>query len=148
METRSLCGSLPGFDSQAPKGIRIVSSVFWRLGILKMKPPGKLYQFHVANLQEIDRAMKRVARSLREAISKGDEITVSSFMRLYALLVGAWAECRLRKLIYEPNGFDSSEREIIQTKGTQLKQWQTAIEIAFRKQYKIPKAPLTANNLA
>lgn len=112
-----------------------------------MKPPKKLYQFHVANLQEIDRAMGRVARSLRAATSQGDEITVSSFMRLYALLLGAWAECRLRKLVYEPKGFDDSERDTIRAENTQLKRWQKAVEVAFRRQYKIPKAPITANVL-
>ena len=112
-----------------------------------MKSPKKLYQFHVANLQEIDRAMERIARSLRAAISQGDEITVSSFMRLYALLLGAWSECRLRKLVYEPQGFDDSERDAIRAESTQLKQWQKAVEIAFRRQYKIPKAPLSASVL-
>jgi hypothetical protein len=123
------------------------SSAFWRLGIHKMKPPKKLYQFHVANLQEIDRAMKRVARSLRAATSQSDEITVSSFMRLYALLLGVWAECRLRKLIYEPKGFNDSERDTIRAESTHLKQWQKAVEVGFRRQYKIPKAALTAGVL-
>lgn len=112
-----------------------------------MKTPRKLYQFHVANLREIDRAMERVARSLRNAISRGDETMVSSFMRLYALLLGAWAECRLQKLIYEPKGFDDSERDIIQAKRTQLERWQTVIDVAFRRQYRVTKAPLTTDSL-
>jgi hypothetical protein len=123
------------------------SSAFWRVGIEKVKPPEKLYQFHVANLQEIDRAMERVARALRTAISKGDAITVSTFMRLYALLLGAWAECRLRKLTYEPQGFAVSERDTVCAESTQLEQWQKAVEVAFRKQYKVAKASLTADTL-
>jgi len=113
-----------------------------------MKPPEKLYRFHVANLQEIDRAMDKVARSLRMAISQSDEFSVSAFMRLYALLLGAWAECRLRKLIYEPQAFNDSERDLIATESTQLNQWQKAVEIAFRRQYKISKANLSASNLS
>jgi hypothetical protein len=112
-----------------------------------MKPPKKLYQFHVANLQEIDHAMEKIARSLRASVSQGDEATVSAFMRLYALLLGSWAECRLRKLIYEPQGFNSAERELIQSEGTQLKQWQKAVEVAIRRQYNLPKANLSANVL-
>src|SRR5262245_7658986 len=100
-----------------------------------MKPPKKLYQFHVANLQEIDRAMDKIARSLRAFVSQGDETSVSEFMRLYALLLGAWAECRLRKLIFEPQSFDDGERKIIQDESTQLKQWQKAVELSFRRQY-------------
>jgi len=91
--------------------------------------------------------MERLARSLRAAISQSDEATVSSFMRLYALLLGAWAECRLRKLMYEPQGFDDSERDTISAEGTQLTQWQKAVEVAFRRQYKVSKAPLSAGVL-
>jgi hypothetical protein len=112
-----------------------------------MKPAKKLYQFHVANLQEIDRAMDKTARSLSLAISQSDEITASAFMRLYALLLGAWAECRLRKLIYEPQGFDDGERNTIQIESTQLNQWQKAVVVAFRRQYKIPKAVLSIDVL-
>lgn len=113
-----------------------------------MKPAKKLYQFHVANLQEIDRAMDKIARFLRMAISQNDEITASAFMRLYALLLGAWAECRLRKLVYEPKGFDETERNIVKSESTQLEQWQKAVEVAFRRQYKIPKAVLSASVLS
>ncbi|MCC7188747.1 MAG: hypothetical protein IT312_08400 [Anaerolineales bacterium] len=112
-----------------------------------MKTPKKLYQFHVANLREIDHAMDKIARSLRASISQNDEATVSAFMRLYALLLGTWAECRLRKLIYEPQGFIDTEREKIRAESTQLKQWQKAVEVAFRRQYKIPKAVLSSSVL-
>jgi hypothetical protein len=112
-----------------------------------MKPPEKLYQFHVANLREIDHAMKRVARSIRAAVSREDASTASSFMRLYALLLGAWAECRLRKLIYEPKGFGNLARDAIRGESTQLEQWQMAVEVAFRRQYNVPKAPLTVHTL-
>ena len=91
--------------------------------------------------------MDKIARSLRASISQGDEATNSAFMRLYALLLGTWAECRLRKLMYEPQGFIDTERETIQTESTQLKQWQKAVEVAFRRQYKIPKAVLSADIL-
>jgi hypothetical protein len=112
-----------------------------------MKPPDKLYEFHVANLRAIDTAMSRVARSLREAISIEDNKTISAFTRLYALLLGAWAECRLRKLIYEPNGFDEQERILIRSKSTQLERWQTAVETAFRKHYNVPRACLSDTTL-
>jgi hypothetical protein len=113
-----------------------------------MKSPKRIYKFHVANLQEIDYAMGRVASSLRTAISKGDGKTTSSFMRLYALLLGAWAEERLKKLIYEPNGFTKPERDIILVPSTRLEQWQKALELGFRRQYKVPKAHLSESSLS
>lgn len=113
-----------------------------------MKPPHKLYRFHVANLQAIDTAIKRVTRSLRAAISSGDEKTICAFVRLYAFLLGAWAECRLCKLVYEPNGFNEEERTDIRSRSTQFEQWHTTVEIAFRKRYNVPKAPLSDESLA
>lgn len=112
------------------------------------KSPQKLYQFHVANLQEIDRAMDRIARSVRSAVSQNDKITISSFIRLYALLLGAWAECRLQKMLYEPKGFNDLQRELIYSESTQMKKWEKAVEIAFRQQYKIQKATLSENVLS
>ena len=112
-----------------------------------MKSQEKLYQFHVENLREINRAMEKIARSLRTFISQSDETSTSSFMRMYSLLLGAWAECRLRKLIYEPHSFINDERNQIQSQHSQLYQWQKTVEIAFRRQYNIPKASLSINVL-
>jgi hypothetical protein len=112
-----------------------------------MKPPNKLYEFHVENLRAIDLAIDQVARSLRRAVSREDEKTTLSFTRLHALLLGAWAECRLRKLIYEPNGFDKQERALVHSKDTQLKRWRAAVEAAFRKHYDVPSAPLSDSTL-
>lgn len=112
-----------------------------------MKTPEKLYEFHVANLHAIEIALDNVARTLREAISKNDVKTMPSFMRLYALLLASWAECRLSKLLYEPRGFTDLERSGIVSRGTQIERWMVAIEVAFRKHYNIPRADLSINTL-
>lgn len=108
-----------------------------------MKPPKELYSYHVHNLRAIDRAMHRLALAFRHAISVRDDDTVASFTPLYALLLGAWAECRLQKLMYEPAGFDQGERGAIRSQGAQLNQWQAAVQLAFQKQYNVTKATLT-----
>lgn len=112
-----------------------------------MRTPEKLYEFHVENLRAIEAAMDRVALSLRRAISREDKETISSFTRLYALLLGAWAECRLRKLIYEPTGFDDQDRSLVTSQSTQLERWQNAVEIAFRKHYDVGSATLSDSTL-
>ena len=104
----------------------------------------KLYKFHVSNLNEIHEAMGRTALVVREAIGKGETLKVSSFTKLFALLLGAWAECRLQKLLHEKSGFATKERDLIRQKDSQLEQWREAIKIAFRKQYKLRKAPFSA----
>ncbi len=84
----------------------MVSSALWRPGVVfcdrdsAMKPPRKLCRFHVANLRSVDATIDRVARILRDSIAKQDEQTTHSFVRLYALLLAVWAECRLCKLLY------------------------------------------------
>ena len=120
-------------------------SVFLR--IIIMKPPEKLYHFHVANLQAIDAAMERVARALRDAIARNDTQTVDAFVRLYALLLGAWAECRLCKLLFESTGFIQQARADILEVSHQLDRWHKAVDTAFRTCYGVPRAPLSERSL-
>ena len=105
--------------------------------------PSKLYQFHVANLREIELAISHTARLSRSAIASRDpQRSLRSLLWLYSFLIGAWAECRLRKLLHEEYGFNDREREQILLKSTQLEQWQDTVDSAFRKHHKIKKASL------
>ncbi|MFQ5852626.1 MAG: hypothetical protein ACE5JU_18870 [Candidatus Binatia bacterium] len=113
-----------------------------------MRSSEKLYRFHVENLRTIDTALQRVTRSLRDAISRSDDETTFAFVRLYALMLGAWAECRLSKLLYEPNAFNESERHCIRERSTQFDRWSVTVEIAFRKHYHVPRATLSESTLS
>lgn len=107
----------------------------------------KLYRFHVTNIHSIEIAMKNVALATRTAISEENNTRVKSFVSLYALLLGAWAETRLSKLLYENKGLTDNQRNLVNSESTQLDKWLRIIEVAFRKHYKIPKAPLNNSNL-
>jgi len=74
--------------------------------------------------------------------SRDPQRSLRALVRLYAFLVGAWTECRLKKLLYEEFGFSEVERTKILEKSTQLEQWQETVDLAFRKHHKIPKAKL------
>src|SRR5262249_5600999 len=101
----------------------------------------RLYSQHVANLRELELAVSHVARLARSAISSGDpQRSVQSLVRLYAFLIGAWAECRLKKLLFEDNGFSPEERAKVLAEDTQLKQWQTCVDESFRKHHNIRRA--------
>jgi hypothetical protein len=113
-----------------------------------MKSPDKLYRFHVTNLNTVNTAIRRVGLTLREAISKEEKETIHAFVRLYAFLLGAWIECRLKKLLFEQNGFDENERALVLANNTQLDQWKYTIDLGFRKHYSIPRAKLSTNNLS
>jgi len=107
----------------------------------------KLYRFHVTNIHSIEIALKHSALATRAAISEDNQPAVKSFVSLYALLLGAWAETRLRKLLYENNGLSVSERKAVVGQPTQLDQWLKVIELALRKHYNVPTAPLNNQNL-
>jgi hypothetical protein len=104
-----------------------------------------MYSHHVANLRELERALVQTARLAKREIAGGDaQQCLRALLRLYAFLLGAWAECRLQKLLHEQYGFSDDERSLVLSAETQLAQWQQAVDLAFRKHHKVPKAELNA----
>ncbi|WP_260983961.1 hypothetical protein [Pseudomonas oryzihabitans] len=102
----------------------------------------------MANLRELELAISHTGRLARTEIgSKDPQKSLRSLLRLYAFLVGAWAETRLKKLLHEEFGFTEIERSRINLKKSQLEQWQETVDLAFRKHHKIAKAPLNNVNL-
>lgn len=132
------------FESSPPKLMR----VSFGGGDCVGRNPTKLYKQHVANLRELEAALVNVARLCRAAIALRDpQRTVRTLLRLYAFLLGAWAECRLCKLLHEELGFSEVERSRISESDTQLAQWQSTVDLAFRKHYKITRAELNQQTL-
>lgn len=81
------------------------------------RKPSKLYEFHVANLSEIEHSIRAVERFARNEVGLGNpENSLQSLLRLYAFLIGAWAETRLNKLLHEEFGFSKEERALITAK--------------------------------
>lgn len=123
-------------------------SDFWRWLFNLSRKPSKIYAYHVANLRELELAISHTGRLARtEIASKDPQRSLQSLLRLYAFLVGAWAETRLKKLLHEECGFDETERNRVESKKTQLEQWQETVDLAFRKHHGIAKAPLNRMNL-
>ena len=112
------------------------------------RTPSKIYEYHVANLRELQLALSHTGRLARtEIASKDPQRGLRSLLRLYSFLVGAWIETRLRKLLHEEFGFTESERNQIEQKASQFEQWKETVDLAFRKHHKITKAPLDERNL-
>ena len=102
----------------------------------------------MANLRELERAIVQTARLAKAEIAGRDpQQSLRSLLRLYSFLLGAWAECRLRKLLHEQYGFTDDERAHVLEADTQLAKWQRTVDCAFRKHHKIPKADLDARVL-
>ncbi len=106
-----------------------------------MKPPEKLYQFHAENLRAVGAGLDDILVLARSAIARRRKASAATHLRLYAFLLGAWAECRLLKLLYEPNAFDDAARRSVLSKKALLR-WHAVLEVAYRRHYGIPRARL------
>lgn len=103
-----------------------------------------LYRAHVKNLRAVNIAFERILRELNGSIARDDFLTSDAFLKTSMLLLGGWAENRLRKLTLEPNAFSSAEASRIHSGGSQLNSWKIALELGFRRRYALPTASLVA----
>ncbi|MEK6418109.1 MAG: hypothetical protein V4801_00735 [Burkholderia gladioli] len=97
----------------------------------------ELFKYHTQNLRALKSAKSQIAPLAKAAIATKRSAELSSLLRLYALLIGAWAEVRLLKVVHEPDAFSDAERLLILSEKTQLDQWKMLAETAFRKHYVI-----------
>jgi len=105
-----------------------------------MYEQSKIYGHHCENLRLLEKSLKHTEISAKKAISSKDKNNcLSTLLRLYAFLLGAWAETRLKKLLHEGRGFSKKERDIVLKNNKQHIQWENTIKNAFRKHYKISK---------
>ena len=112
------------------------------------RSPSKIYKYHVENLREIEKALDSVVRLAKQEIAQSDSHrTLNWLLMLYTFLIGAWAECRLKKLLHEQFGFSENERVQIEVKDRQHDQWKAAVETAFRKHYNLKRARLNQASL-
>jgi len=107
----------------------------------------KLYRYHVTNIRSVEIALNQSALAARKAIAKKNNPAIKSFVSLNAVLLGAWSENRLKKLLFENNGFSDAERTIILSQQSQIDQWLKLTEVSFRKHYNVTNAPLNSSNL-
>lgn len=112
-----------------------------------MKTRAKLHQFHTENLRSVNAALKRVAASTRHAIASDNASDILTFTRLYVTLLGVWAECRLAKLLFQPNAYSDADCQAVRSEDAHLDRWHKVVELAFRKHYGIPKASLSSGIL-
>jgi hypothetical protein len=111
-----------------------------------MPPSQTIYTFHVANLREVDRGLEQIARQLRRMLGEGDAASSSALTKAYALALAVKVECRLQKLLYEPN-VTEADREAILAVDQQLDRWHAAVELGLRKHWAGPGKDLSQLSL-
>jgi ribosomal protein L20 len=102
----------------------------------------QLYKAHVKNLRAVDTAFERIVRELNASLARGDHKTADALLKTAMLLLGGWAENRLKKLLYEPNGFSGAHQASINSANSQLESWKVALEHGFRKRHNLRSANL------
>lgn len=101
-------------------------------------PPEHPFHKHTANLRVLKQGLTQAERQHKEAIRQGSDIAIEFAARVHTLIVGMVSEARLRKIVSDPDGFNDREREIIGRARSQIDRWQSAVDLAFRRQYSVP----------
>lgn len=107
-----------------------------------------LYRYHVENLRGLDKAILEIEFITKQSIRSGNSRNnLESFKRIYALLIAAWAETRLNKILTDKHTFTSNSLETIKRTGSQLDKWLKAVELAFKQHHNITSEELTSNSI-
>lgn len=101
-----------------------------------------LYNIHSKNLAAVDSAIKRVRHSANRAIAEGQLAVAEDFARVYAWLLAAKLETRLRKALYEPPSLEEARRDLVLSEPTQEQRWLRLIDEAFMRRYNVPRPAL------
>ena len=108
----------------------------------------QLYRFHVTNLREVQNGLKSVSALAHSAIADEDRSgQLRSLVRLYALVLGCWAETRLLKLLHEPGAFQPEEAGEVLSQRTQLEQWKALVDLSFAKRFTVHGSSLLPTTL-
>ena len=154
-QTRATLQKRDGVKDNTPRKRSLEEVQFLLPELLSLSPliqaqrqPSAIYTFHVENLRELEIALANVGRLAKEEIATRDsQNSLRSLLRLYTFLIGAWAECRLKKLLHEEYGFTATERMAIESARSQHQMWTKVVEHAFRKHYHIPHGNLDCSCL-
>ncbi|MFD6639911.1 hypothetical protein ACFWDN_29315 [Micromonospora chalcea] len=95
------------------------------------------FERHSDNLAAIKRGLTQLERAHKQAIRRNDLAAVETLARMHVLAVGMLAECRLRQVLADPNGFNDRERMLVGRAKSQVNKWLDALEFAIRRHYSV-----------
>lgn len=96
------------------------------------------FRRHSANLVAVKKGLVQLERLHRAAIRRGDQAAIDTLARFHMFAVGLMAEARLRKILWDPDGFNDRERHLLRNVMSQLDRWAAAVEYAYRRHYSVP----------
>ncbi len=98
----------------------------------------RAFRQHSRNLKSVEHGLLMAERAHKAAIRRNHQDEIEFHSRMHLLVVGVMAEARLRKILWDPSGFNNRERDLVLSKRSQLERWELAVEYAFRRHYTIP----------
>ena len=110
-------------------------------------PIDERYKAHVLNLRALESAHTQIARQLNFAVAAEQSAAIKALLKTYILLIGAWAEVRLLKLLHEPAAFSEDERAKVFACQNQLTMWKMTLEIGLRRRYAVGVGALSIQNV-
>jgi hypothetical protein len=104
-----------------------------------------MFHQHCNNVQQIEYAIGQIQRDLRQYISKRNEKAEKTYTKILSILVVAWTEESLLKLLYQNNLFSDNEREQVLKKRSLENKWKQCLNIAIVRAFNIPETRILSN---
>lgn len=101
-------------------------------------PRNHAFRLHADNLAAVRAGLVQAERLHKNAIREGDGAAVSFLGRMHAINVGMMAEARLNKILWDPQGFNALERELLVAARSHFDRWMLTVDLAFRRHYRVP----------
>jgi hypothetical protein len=94
-----------------------------------------IYMAQSENIRYLKKVIDSYSRDINLDIRKSNEFQINAKTKIMALLYSAWSEAQFLQIAYTPNGFSSSEIELlIQAKKNGITTaWKKMIKLAFLK---------------
>lgn len=137
---RDLSWGNTGFDSRTPRpteqsALPVSASGSRAVAILPAAHP---FRKHSENLRAIRGGLTQAERAHKAAIRQGNAAATEFLGRIHQLMIGLLAEAELRKIISDPDGFNSKEQNLLGQERSQLDRWLRTVEFAIRRHYSVP----------
>lgn len=124
-----------GFDSRTPEGMSRTCSPASVSRAVVNYPISPTFLRHTENLRAVAAALTQLERAHKLAIREHDQPSEHALRKVHTLLLGVYAEARLRKILDDPTGFNDRERGLIWLERSQDRRWVSAVDFAARRHY-------------
>lgn len=98
----------------------------------------QLQNYHRANYDQVDSAVKQLERAVRAAVGRNDIPATVHLTNTLMMMVAVKAEARLNQILYLPDGFNETQRRTVLGQRSLYEKWQSAVEVSFRAKFSVP----------